>query len=226
VTELDVPRGAVAPDVDIALLRARLRVTGLDAEDLADDPLEQFGRWHTEWADTRPVDSNATVLCTVDPDGRPDGRYVDLARVDRGFVLLTDFDSPKALDLTANPHAALCFGWLALDRQVCVRGHVERLSDIDSDGYFGATPRPVQLLVWATDQSRSIGGRNVVEDRLVHARQRFAGQEIPRPRHWGGYRLIPYELEFWQGRANLVADRLLCQRSALSEPWTVARLAP
>jgi len=208
---------------DPATLSPDPRTTGMDRDRFAGDPLIQFRRWQQECESSS---ATAAVLATADVDCRPSVRWVDVVRVDSGFVFFTNHGSRKGAELSANPQAALCFGWLELGRQVQVRGRIRWLTDLDCDAYYGSLPRPVQLLVWASEQSRPVAGRAEVQAKLASADDRFAGQEIPRPGHWGGYRLIPDEVEFWQERSDRVQDRLRYRRPEPDAPWHIERLAP
>jgi len=210
---------------DLAKTRARNRRAGLSPADAEADPMAQFRRWQAEWAATGPYDPVAAVLATVGPDGQPAARLVDVARVDHGFVFLTRYDSRKGLELTVNPRAALCFGWSEADRQVRVEGTAERLDEVTSDGFFGALPRPIQLLARGSDQSGVLDDPARLRDRLGELERRYAGQEVPRCREWGGYRLLPERLEFWQARVDGVPDRLRYRRLA-EGGWELERLTP
>jgi len=212
--------------IETAQLRARHRREGIEPDGLADDPLEHFRAWHAEWQAVEPHDAAAAVLATSDANHRPTVRTVDIARVDDGFVFLTSYGSRKGLNLAVNPWAALSFLWLELDRQVEVGGWVERLAAVESDAFFALQPRPLQLLAWASDQSRELDDRALLDERLAEADDRFDGQEIPRPRSWGGLRLVPDELEFWQGRAAGLNDRVRYRRAGPDEPWARRRLSP
>jgi pyridoxamine 5'-phosphate oxidase len=211
---------------DLPTVRARLRREGLDRAALVDDPIDQFRQWRADWAATGPYDPDAAVLATADAEGRPSARWVDVADVDHGFVFLTDHGSRKALDLAVNPRAGLTFGWLEMERQVRVDGTVTRLTDVESDVLFARLPRPVQLLVWATRQSSALPDPEELRSARRKAERRFAGQEVPRGRHWGGYRLVPDEVEFWQGRLDGVQDRFRYLRTADEPGWRIERLAP
>ncbi|NKZ06469.1 pyridoxamine 5'-phosphate oxidase [Actinomadura latina] len=191
---------------------------------LPTDPLRQFTRWQEEWRAANAQMPNSAVLATSDHRGRPSARWVDVAYVDHGFVYFTNHASRKASDVAVNPMAALCFGWLDKGRQVRAEGPVSRLDDVESDAYFATLPRSIQLLAWSSDQCAEIDDRNVVRARFDAERARFTGQEIPRPGHWGGYRLTPDEMEFWQRRADEIQDRLRYRRR--DEGWRVVRVAP
>lgn len=213
-------------DTAIAQRRAALRRTGLDADALPDSPLDLFSVWHDDWRATAPHDPAAAVLATTDDRHRPSARWIDLAHVDHGFVLFTAYTSRKSTDLAVHPHAELCFGWLELARQVRVGGVVERLSPLESDDRFASLPRPVQVLAWSTDQRSPLAGRGSVHQRLTEVAGRFEGQEVPRPEFWGGLRLVPDSVEFWQGRSDEVHDRVLYRRPGAGAPWTTEWMSP
>jgi len=189
----------------------------------AGDPLARFQRWLDE---ARNQDeATAMVLATAGPDGRPDARMVLLKGVDgRGLRFFTNYESAKAGQLEANPYAALVLFWPALHRQVRVRGPVERLPAAQSDEYFATRPRGAQLGALASDQSRVLRSRHELERRLAALEREYEERVIPRPAHWGGYRLRPEEWEFWTGRPNRLHDR---ERYRLGDGgWLVERLAP
>ena len=213
---------------DLAGLREDYRQNGLDLADVDPDPFIQFRSWFDVWAATEPYDANAMVLATADAAGRPAARYVLLKGVsDDGFVFYTNRRSRKGDDLASNPHAALCFGWLDLARQVRVEGSVSEVDDTESDAYFAMRPRGSQLGASVSEQSAVIANRVVLEAGLAEVTEQFEGREVTRPPHWGGYRLHPDMIEFWQGRANRLHDRLRYTRNP-SDPtgWRIDRLAP
>jgi pyridoxamine 5'-phosphate oxidase len=211
---------------DVASRRASCRRTGIDKPSMAPDPFDQFRSWHEEWTTTDPPDAAAVVLATVDRSGHPSARLVDLAYVDHGFVFFTDRRSRKASGLRAGSRAALCFGWLTLARQVRVTGSVAALSDDESDAWHSKLPRQMQLLTWASDQREVIPARAVATRRLVEAEMRFCDGPVTRPPHWGGYRVVADEVEFWQGRADELHDRLRYTRGAAGERWVIDRITP
>ncbi|HYV16485.1 MAG TPA: pyridoxamine 5'-phosphate oxidase [Conexibacter sp.] len=198
----------------------------LTEADLLPDPIALFERWY---ADARAADisqANAMTLATATPDGRPSARVVLLKGVDeRGFELFTNYESRKARELDANPRAALVVLWAALERQVRVTGDVVRVAATESDAYFATRPRGSQLGAWASQQSRPIAGRDELDARWTELDQRYAQAPVPRPPHWGGFRVVPREIEFWQGRGNRLHDRFAYTRSA-DGAWEHVRLQP
>ena len=200
----------------------------LDLDDLLDDPIAQFRAWFDD-ADAEGVPlPNAMALATADAEGRPSVRHVLLRGVDeRGFVFYTNRESRKGAELDANPWAGLVFLWKELDRQVTVTGHVGSVSEEESDAYFATRPRDAQIGAWASPQSRPIPDRATLSHAVADVDRRFEGREVPRPPHWGGYRVFPLAIEFWHGRAFRLHDRFRYERDA-GEPtgWRVERLAP
>lgn len=198
--------------------------TPLHREDLSDDPHEQFDRWMARAIETRATQPNAMTLSTVSLEGQPSSRIVYLKGMDsRGFVFFTNYESQKAKDLAHNPKAAVTFYWPELDQQVRVEGSVEKTSQDESDSYFGSRSQESQWGAWASKQSHALTSRDALEDQYRAAQQKFP-KVVPRPPHWGGYRLSPNCMEFWQGRVNRCHDRFQYQKSA--EGWTITRLSP
>lgn len=208
---------------DPASMRESYGARGLDRADLADDPFDQFRAWFDEWLALAPYDANAVALATADAGGRPSVRFVLLKGVDHGFVFFTNYRSRKGEELAANPQAALCFGWIALERQVRVVGPVEQVTPAESDAYFATRPVGSQWGAWASAQSTPVDSRADLEQRWADAEDRY-GEAVPRPPHWGGYRIVPDELEFWQGRPSRLHDRFRYTRRA--EGWAIERLMP
>lgn len=210
--------------------RVQYETAGLDLGDLDADPVAQWHRWHVDALEGGVAEPNAMTLGTIGLDGVPDSRIVLVRTADpTGLVFYTNYESAKSRQLDAQPVASGTFSWLDLHRQVRLRARVERISDSDSDAYFASRPRPSQLGAWASPQSDEIDHRRVLEERLIAFDERFADTEVPRPPQWGGWRLIPFEWEFWQGRPSRLHDRFRYQRAdadAGGSTWTVARLAP
>jgi pyridoxamine 5'-phosphate oxidase len=195
-------------------------------EDLDPDPIRQFQAWLDDALHSEVPEINAMALATATPDGRPSVRMLLLRGVDeRGFTFFTSYESRKARELEANPHAAMVFFWHELERQVRVEGRVERASDKESDVYFHGRPEGSRLGAWASPQSAVIASREVLESWFDEAEARFAGDSIPRPANWGGYRLVPDSIEFWQGGPHRLHDRLRYTRR-VSGNWIIERLAP
>lgn len=200
---------------------------GLNEANTPDEPLSLFRRWFDEAVQTEqlPVEPNAMTLATVDPEGRPHCRVLLLKGLDeRGFSFFSNYESDKAKQLEANPVAAMTFFWPALERQVRIEGRVEKLTADESDGYYKVRPLGSRLGAWASPQSRVISGRAELERSLAETEQRFLDQAPHRPPHWGGYRLLPERIEFWQGRPSRLHDRLNYLR--IANDWQRERLAP
>jgi len=211
--------------MDLSARRAQLEAAGLARGDLAPDPLDQFRRWLDEAIAWNLHLPEAMVLSTVDHAGRPASRHVLLRGLDHGFVFFTNYDSDKAAELAVRPVAALCFPWSVVQRQVRVVGAVEVVSPAESDAYFATRPRGSQIGAWASPQSAEIPDRAFLERAASAVSERYQGEEIPRPRHWGGYRILPDEIELWQGRPDRLHDRFRYRRDDAGR-WQVARLAP
>jgi pyridoxamine 5'-phosphate oxidase len=198
----------------------------LREEDLDPDPIRQFQSWFSEASLSEVPEVNAMALATATPDGRPSVRMLLLRGVDeRGFTFFTNYDSRKARELEANPYAAMVFFWHDLERQVRVEGRVERVSAEESDRYFHSRPAGSRLGAWASTQSAVISSREALEARFGELEGQYADGSIPRPENWGGYRLIPDSIEFWQGRPNRLHDRLRYTRRDQGG-WLIERLAP
>jgi pyridoxamine 5'-phosphate oxidase len=189
------------------------------------DPFDLFRAWYDEARAAEINDPDAMALATADADGRPSLRMVLLKGVDpRGFVFYTNRESRKADELAVNAQAALLFHWKSLRRQVRIEGPVEQASDLESDAYFSSRGRDSQLGAWASDQSRPLDARTTFEGRFEAAQLRFDGQAVPRPPHWGGYRVSPERIEFWQDRAHRLHERRLFVRDG--EAWREGLLYP
>jgi pyridoxamine 5'-phosphate oxidase len=196
-------------------------------EALADpDPLKQLQLWLADAAKAQLLEPTAMTLATVSPDGRPSARIVLLKEIDqRGLVFYTDFRSRKGTELARNPEAALVFWWGELERQVRVSGRADRISDAESEAYYRSRPAGSRLSAWASHQSAVVKDRATLETEWDAASRRYPEGNIPRPPYWGGYRLVPSEYEFWQGRPNRLHDRLRYRLTKESR-WTIDRLSP
>lgn len=222
------PQSTPVP-VDPAELRREYLAGELDESEAAGDAIEQFARWFAdaERAAARGLlrEPNAMTLATADADGRPAGRIVLLKGFDRdGFVFYTNYTSRKGQELEANPRACLVFFWEALERQVRIEGLVEKVTRQETEHYFHSRPSASQVGAWVSHQSGILSSRRELEQRAGELFERFAGSEIPVPDFWGGYRVIPRELEFWQGRPSRLHDRLRYTRTG--ETWKMQRLWP
>ncbi len=216
-----------AREDDLAAWRQEYAGAGLTEADLAPDPFGQFGAWLDQVAAAGVAEPNAMVVATADAGGRPSARTVLLKSVDpRGFVFYTNYHSRKGREVAGNPRASLVFPWFALARQVVVIGDVEYVERSATAAYFHSRPRGSQLGAWATEQSAVIASRSVIEARYARAEARWApGTPIPVPENWGGLRVVPLSVEFWQGRADRLHDRLRYRRVA-GDQWAVERLSP
>ena len=211
--------------VSLADLRLNYTQAGLSEEAVADHPFAQFQHWLQQAIAAELPEPNAMMLSTVSDQGHPVGRMVLLKALDeRGFVFFTNYDSAKGQQLTNHPWAALVFWWAQLERQVRIEGPVEKITTAESDAYFQSRPRASQLGAWASPQSQIIGDRRVLDQRLAELESKYEGQPIPRPDHWGGFRVIPQTMEFWQGRPSRLHDRL--QFTLVDGEWQRVRLAP
>ncbi|HZP76447.1 MAG TPA: pyridoxamine 5'-phosphate oxidase [Pseudolabrys sp.] len=194
---------------------------------LADEPMRLFDAWFQEAAKTEPRDPNALALATVDGSGQPNVRMVLLKGADeRGFVFYTNTASRKGTELDAQPKAALVFHWKSLNRQVRVRGPVERVTDAEADAYFATRPKGAQIGAWASKQSTPLESRLAFEKAIAVYAAKFAIGEVPRPPNWSGYRIVPLSMEFWQDRPFRLHDRVEFQRTAPGQPWSKTRLYP
>jgi pyridoxamine 5'-phosphate oxidase len=191
------------------------------------EPLVLFAEWFRQARDKEPNDPNAMALATADAGGAPDVRMVLLKDFDeRGFAFYSNAESAKGLQLAANPRAALCFHWKSLRRQVRVRGLIERVEGEEADAYFQTRDRGARLGAWASEQSRPLPERLALEKRVAEFALKFGLGHVPRPPHWGGYRLVPLAIEFWRNQPFRLHDRLVFTRAAPDAPWAQHRLYP
>jgi pyridoxamine 5'-phosphate oxidase len=198
----------------------------LEEDELNPDPFAQFRTWLEQAKTAGVYQPLGMTVATADARGRPSARLVLLRGLDdRGFVFFTNYQSRKARELDGNPWAALVFYWPEQDRQVRVEGRVERVTAEESDAYFRTRPHGSQLGAWASPQSQVIADRSVLEDRVAELAARYGGKEVPRPPHWGGFRVVPESIEIWQGRPNRLHDRLRYRRGDGGN-WLIERLAP
>jgi pyridoxamine 5'-phosphate oxidase len=212
--------------MNLADLRKDYTQAGLTESDVSPDPFAQFGLWFDQAVAAGLNEPNAMTLATATPDGRPSARIVLLKGFDSsGFVFFTSYAGRKGRELERNPRAALVFFWGELERQARVEGEVRKVSREESDAYFQSRPSASRLSAWASPQSQIVSGREWLEARYAARAEEFADGSIPLPPDWGGYRLVPSSVEFWQGRPSRLHDRILYRRSAESR-WKIERLAP
>jgi pyridoxamine 5'-phosphate oxidase len=215
----------MTPPVSIADLRREYAHARLDEKDVSHDPIVEFARWFADAQAAQVEEANAVVLATATRAGAPSARVVLLKAFDqRGFVFFTDYRSRKGIELEANPRAALVVYWGELERQVRITGSVERTSAEESEVYFRSRPLGSRLGAWVSHQSVPIPSRAMLETGLREAERRFADGDVPLPPYWGGYRVKPDAIEFWQGRENRLHDRIGYVRDG--EGWRIQRLAP
>ena len=209
----------------LADLRRSYTLAGLTEADAGDDPLALFRRWFEQAAEAGVDEPNAVTLATATPAGRPSARVVLLKGLDdRGFTVFSNYLSRKGRELDSNPFAALCFLWHPLERQVRIEGTAGRIPEAESDRYFASRPVGSRLGAWASEQSEVVPDRDTLERNQAALVAEFAGRDIPRPPHWGGYRVRPEVIEFWQGRPNRLHDRIRFTRTPAG--WTRDRLSP
>ena len=212
----------------LAALRRSYELAGLDTGDVDPDPLIQFTRWLSDALAAEISEPNAMVLATADAGGRPSARTVLLKGVDSaGFTFFTNYGSTKGQQLEVNPQASLCFPWIELERQVIVIGDVTQASREESADYFSSRPHGSQLGALASRQSEVIASRGELEERYADLTEQYPdGEEVPVPDYWGGYRVVPDLVEFWQGRGNRLHDRVRYTRGVPDDGWLIERLSP
>jgi pyridoxamine 5'-phosphate oxidase len=205
--------------------RVQYETAGLDLADLAATPIQQWHRWYDDAVEAGVAEPNAMTVSSNDTEGQPDARVVLAREVnDEGIVFYTNYESAKGIQLASAPFASAVFAWLDLHRQVRVRGEIEVVSSEESDAYFASRPRESQIGAWASAQSQVIAGREELEAAVVEMTQRFMGGDVPRPPHWGGLRIVPSTMEFWQGRPSRLHDRF--RYAWAGTQWSISRLAP
>lgn len=212
--------------IELDKIRREYLSGGLRRNDLPDNPLQLFESWQQQIITLKSLDPTAMVVATVDEDGQPSQRIVLLKQLDaRGFVFFTNYGSRKAREIAGNPRISLLFPWHEIERQVKVCGRAERLGVAESLRYFASRPRDSQLAAWASQQSSPISSRNFLMNQLAHMKEKFAHGEVPLPDFWGGIRVVPHEIEFWQGGPQRLHDRF---RYSLQkdQSWSIERLAP
>ena len=207
-------------------LRSNYALSGLHETDLLGNPFQQFQLWLEQAIAAELPEPNAMTLATLSEQGKPIARMVLLKGLDeKGFVFYTNYDSAKGKQLTETDSAALVFWWAGLERQVRVEGTVEKVSSEESDAYFQSRPKASQLGAWASPQSQVIENRDILEKRLAQLEEKYATEKVPRPPHWGGFRVIPTAIEFWQGRPSRLHDRIRYELNEKGD-WFYQRLAP
>lgn len=213
-------------DKTIADLRKDYTLEGLSKTEIDPNPFIQFKKWFDQALAAQLPEPNAMTIATATPEGTPSARMVLLKDFDqRGFVFFTNYNSHKGQELAENPQAALVFWWAELERQVRISGYVEKVSETESDQYFHSRPANSRLGAWVSNQSEVIASRELLEQRMQEFQHKYENQEIPRPPHWGGLRVIPSEIEFWQGRSSRLHDRLLYTHLE-DGSWKIERLSP
>lgn len=211
---------------DLANLRREYQIKPLRRKDLDPDPYAQFDRWFNEALNVEAMDANAMSLATVSPDGQPSMRTVLLKYYDQtGFVFYTNLGSRKSDEIDTNPKVALLFYWHELHRQVKITGTARRISTTESIRYFARRPRDSQIGAWVSKQSSLISSRSLLENEFAKMKEKFAGGEVPLPSFWGGYRVAPDSIEFWQGRESRLHDRFMYRLTGTTD-WDIGRLAP
>ena len=213
----------MAKSGDLSSLRKEYLQSGIVRDDLKISPIEQFSLWFSQAVDAEIIEPTAMSLATADDSIGI--RTVLLKYFDeKGFVFFTNYESKKSRQIQKNPQAAILFPWLALERQVKIIGRVEKISNLESLKYFSSRPKDSQIGAWASEQSARISSRSVLIEQFASMKKKFTKGDIPLPDFWGGYRVVPQSIEFWQGRANRLHDRFIYERQ--ESEWTISRLSP
>lgn len=212
--------------MNLAAIRKDYSLRSLEIDQVSSDPFSQFRTWLKEAMQAEVLEVNAMCLSTLGKDGFPNSRIVLLKELDLGFVFFTNYESAKGKELESYPKASLTFFWAEIERQVRVVGTVSRISAEESDAYFLSRPFGSQLGAWASPQSQVIANREVIEANHIELENQFSESTIVRPMHWGGYRLVPHRIEFWQGRPSRLHDRICYEKDEATTSWKLSRLAP
>lgn len=211
---------------NIQLIRKEYTIASLDPSDVSTNPLDQFTKWFNEALSAEVHEPNAMVVSTVNTSGAPSARVVLLKGLENGgFTFYTNYKSQKGKELEKSHLGCITFFWAELERQVRIEGTIEKVSAEESDAYFSVRPRGSQIGAWVSNQSEVIASREVLEQKQIEIEAKFDGQTVPRPAHWGGYKLTPNKIEFWQGRPNRLHDRVLYTLLP-SNAWKIERLSP
>lgn len=211
--------------MEIADIRREYSLKTLDISEVNPCPIEQFKLWFEEALNSKVLEANAMNLATINQNGRPNSRIVLLKGVDSGFVFYTNYKSTKGKEMDSNPYASVTFHWAELERQVRIIGKVDKVSEKESDEYFFSRPYASQVGAWVSPQSSRIESRDFLKHNEKDLQSKFTPDTIIRPKHWGGYRISPLEIEFWQGRPSRLHDRIVYNKTN-DDKWTINRLAP